>query len=198
MIFPENSRVKGIFQRKSGYTMPETRLSMSGYHGTAQSRFKSIQREKFRLSSGDKEWLGPGIYFFAEYENAVWWAKGEARRRIKPKAGDPPFVIQVNLWYNENEHLDLDLVPDREQYELLVSQIESKLTRKPCFDAFDPMTARKLRRCLYCKLLFHSTPVKILSCTFFKEYNEYDIPINRKEHCVSGNDPIEIVCGKVV
>ncbi len=173
-------------------------MSMSGYHGTAQSRFKSIQREMFRPSSGEKEWLGPGIYFFAEYENAVWWAKGEARKRIRPKAGDPPFVIQVNLWYKDNEHLDLDLAPDREQYEFLVSQIESKLVKKPYFDGQHSAIARKLRRCYYCKLLFRSTQVKILSCTFSKEYNEYDIPINRKEHCVSGNEPIEIVCGKVV
>lgn len=178
--------------------MPEMRLSMSGYHGTAQSRFKSIQREKFRLSTGDKEWLGPGVYFFAEYENAVWWAKGEARKRLKSKPEDLPFVIQVNLWYHDNEHLDLDLAPDREQYELLVSQIESKLKKKPCFDHLAPAIAKEFRRCFYCKLLFRGTQVKILSCTFSKMYNEYAIPVNRKEHCVSGNDPIEIVSGKVV
>ena len=171
---------------------------MVGYHGTLQSQFASIKREKFHLSTGDKEWLGPGIYFFAEYENAVWWAKTEAIKRVKTKTKNPSFVIQVNIWYKDSEYLDLDLAPDREQYESLVAQIESRLKKIPCFDKFDHATAKKLRRCFYCKLLFRGTPIKVLSCTFPTGYDKYDIPINRKQHCVSGNKPIEIVCGKVV
>lgn len=54
-----------------------------GYHGTDQSRVKSIQENNFNASQKKNEWLGYGVYFFVNgisdpIKNAIEWGKNEA------------------------------------------------------------------------------------------------------------------------
>ncbi|MGP8290358.1 hypothetical protein ACT3OH_08885 [Vreelandella zhanjiangensis] len=56
-----------------------------GYHGTDEGSVGSILQESFRISAGEDEWLGYGIYFFVEgiscpVQNSVEWAKNQAYR----------------------------------------------------------------------------------------------------------------------
>ncbi|MBV7264436.1 hypothetical protein KCG43_20700 [Photobacterium sp. WH24] len=54
-----------------------------GYHGTDSNCVASIQEQGFALSKNPDDWLGCGVYFFAEgisepIPNAIEWAKNQA------------------------------------------------------------------------------------------------------------------------
>lgn len=54
-----------------------------GYHGTDSMQSGSILAENFRVSDGEDEWLGYGVYFFTDglgcpIENAIEWARNQA------------------------------------------------------------------------------------------------------------------------
>lgn len=176
--------------------MADSYNTFEGYHGTLQAQFKSINREGFHLSTKVNEWLGPGIYFFAEYENAVWWAQNQVRKASKNGKVQKPFVIRVAIRYKDDQYLDLDLHSDRQQYEQLVAKLELKLKEQK--KKIPTFNSNAHRRCFYSKLLFRSTSVKILSCTLLTGYDDFGVPYNRRQHCVAGNDYIEILSGEVV
>jgi len=45
-----------------------------GYHGTNKCAAESIVNSKsFRPSLGDDEWLGKGVYFYWDSDDAHWW-----------------------------------------------------------------------------------------------------------------------------
>lgn len=49
-------------------------MQFTGYHGTTEESAKEIEKtKKFVISSGDKEWLGHGIYFYKKYRDAKQW-----------------------------------------------------------------------------------------------------------------------------
>jgi len=57
-----------------------------GYHGTDSGCVSSILTENFKISAGEDEWLGHGVYLFTEgvscpIQNAVEWAKNQAYSR---------------------------------------------------------------------------------------------------------------------
>ncbi|PFG09308.1 MULTISPECIES: hypothetical protein [unclassified Marinobacter] len=57
-----------------------------GYHGTNTEAVDFILTENFRVSAGEDEWLGHGVYLFTKgvscpIQNAVEWAKNQAYSR---------------------------------------------------------------------------------------------------------------------
>lgn len=76
-------------------------MIIAGYHGTSsESADNIIATNKFELSQGDKEWLGSGIYFYLNYEDAVLWTKS---RNIKN-----PAILHCLIEVKDNEWLDFD------------------------------------------------------------------------------------------
>ncbi len=75
-------------------------LLLTGYHGTSAENAKSILKSgKFLLSSGTKEWLGTGIYFYREFEDAYDWARGN------PGGGE---VLHIIAEVDRDRYLDID------------------------------------------------------------------------------------------
>lgn len=78
---------------------------MKCYHGTVLEAAESIIKEdRFKQSKKPNEWLGFGVYFFAHYEEAEWWAKGKAKKLASTMA-----ILEVQLEYQDNEFFDLDI-----------------------------------------------------------------------------------------
>lgn len=47
-----------------------------GYHGTNSEAAEAIcETQTFKLSRKEDEWLGEGVYFFCDCEDAIWWCK---------------------------------------------------------------------------------------------------------------------------
>ena len=61
-----------------------------GYHGTDSCAAKSIlDSQYFKPSVGLDEWLGDGVYFFLNWEDAQWWCEILSKDQSRQK----PFVI---------------------------------------------------------------------------------------------------------
>lgn len=81
-----------------------------GYHGTKKRFADSILKEGFKkvqIIEGDNHWLGHGIYFYADYELAEWWAETKVRKHNKKyKQFDIPVVVKGEI--EAGNILDLD------------------------------------------------------------------------------------------
>lgn len=54
----------------------EAELQVTGYHGTSSAMAGIIEREGFKLSRNDYDWLGDGVYFFQDGLLRAWqWAR---------------------------------------------------------------------------------------------------------------------------
>lgn len=54
-----------------------------GYHGTCSKYRYSIEKDGFdpdKSKHRDDHWLGQGVYFFDDYDKALWWASTIAAR----------------------------------------------------------------------------------------------------------------------
>ena len=132
--------------------MSDSSNSFKGHHGTLESCFRLIEKEGFRCSKKNNEWLGWGIYFFAEYEDAQWWANNESLK--KTKRGQKPCVITALVKYKNNEYLDLDVRADKREFDKLAADLSAKLKVSLHFKTDAQW------RCYYSNLVFRSTTVK--------------------------------------
>ena len=94
-------------------------MDVIGYHGT---------REKFRYSIRDNgldpakvnyrrdHWLGQGVYFFGDYEKALWWAQDISSKHRNEGA----LVYQAELSAPDQEVLNLD---DNKQLDQFLTEI---------------------------------------------------------------------------
>lgn len=66
-------------------------MIITAYHGTYKKYVSKILREKsFNISTGNKEWLGHGIYFYPNYKDARVWIKNPNDRSVLHVVIDVP------------------------------------------------------------------------------------------------------------
>ncbi len=90
-----------------------------GYHGTAYEYAESIiKTRKMKFSSGYDEWLGRGIYFFGDIEDAKWWCK---TRKYSDHA-----IIKADFEFN-NKVIDLVMCRyDQECFQKYCNSVQHK------------------------------------------------------------------------
>lgn len=98
-----------------------------GYHGTSVRIAHTILRNpnalNWRISKGDHQWLGDGVYFFEDDpEAARWWA-----RSIKGFSNWA--VIEVQITVEEHELLNLVLEEHRRVLEEVLHGIAKRLEK---------------------------------------------------------------------
>ena len=150
-------------------------VSLKGYHGTC-----SLAKESIRARGLDPEatkprkdhWLGMGVYFFDNMEQAMWWAEDISRK--KGNKTSYPVIYKADIAAREKEVLNLD--NNKEVAKFLAYIQESR-------DAIETMcreenigypifTDSTLRGVLfdYYKKEFG---IKVVICTFTKDYVRY-------------------------
>jgi len=92
-------------------------ITLSSFHGTSKTNAESIVKGDFRLSIGDDEWLGDGVYFFTkgippapEIQAMKWaiasaWDKWEGHYKYREYA-----VIKVDICLDKDKLLDLTTI----------------------------------------------------------------------------------------
>lgn len=81
-------------------------VTLIGYHGTSSNCIDSISfngLDPEMVSKRDDHWLGQGIYFYEDLEQAIWWAGKEADRQ-----GGYPIVYKSTIEVPREHFLDLD------------------------------------------------------------------------------------------
>lgn len=163
------------------------------YHGTRKDSAEKILKEHLFLpSDGENEWLGRGIYFFQEKEDALWW---NSHVRFH---GQKMEILEVKLKFPEDSWLDLD---NRTAKHAMTSFLQERLRRMPHQIQNLIKMDRYKRQCFFCNNLQNYIPeIKIRSFNFpanFQRNNPFDFGFStRKQFCVVEQSIIKVVNGQ--
>ncbi len=109
-------------------------ISIEGHHGTSFASAKLIQGDDYKLSKGDDEWLGDGVYFFVEgiksntADLAEKWAIVQAWNNKSKTLQYQQFAILKSVIEVEEENfLDLTTENGVEVLEYLVDKYIDKI-----------------------------------------------------------------------
>lgn len=138
---------------------PKNEYKEVGYHKTLNIYIDSIKKNGFKPSNAKDDWLGFGVYFWDNIEDAKWW-KNNTNAIIKG------CIIQCELKCDMDQYINLN--DNMDKFELFCQEYmkeirENKLPRPN----FENNNQRKKYFCdLYCK----KNNLSILSFVF-----EHDI-----------------------
>lgn len=132
---------------------------INAYHGTTVSNAMTIiQKQEFSTSKRNSDWLGTGVYFFANDVDAKWWVSHSRFQGVETA------VLDCQLAYNESEHLDLDNSKISDMVEQFVEEARDYAQRGKL--DFDTMSHEK-KWCFMCNFIQGLFPeYKIRSYTF--------------------------------
>ncbi|MHC1696035.1 MAG: hypothetical protein AB9835_12370 [Eubacteriales bacterium] len=156
-------------------------MYFTGYHGTSSSNAHIIYNEKaFSISKGNKEWLGSGIYFYDEYQDALCWASD--RYDID---GD---IIHAIIKIKENEYIDFDTYIGKCYLREIIDTLHNE------FDIQLNGTTQE-NQCAIMNYIWSSDDsIKLLIASFPKEPSKVklllDVREQRRELCVRDNTSI--------
>jgi hypothetical protein len=104
-----------------------------GYHGTSLDSSEKIIEENYKLSIGDKEWLGDGVYFFMKGLNdpkdlARKWAIASAwNNGTKTNKYNEYSVLESDIKVDDDNLLDLTQAAGIEVFEYLIEKFVDKI-----------------------------------------------------------------------
>ena len=156
-------------------------MLITGYHGTSKDiASKIIEKKYFMISNGDKEWLGRGIYFYTNYEDALEWSKLKYDTAFS--------VLHTIIEINQEEFIDFDTEEGKEIFECFKS-----LFNKHGIEQYDSV---QKNQCAVMNFIWeHEINIKVLMCSFATKPNVFrtlnDGRRKRKEFCARNNDVIK-------
>lgn len=164
------------------------------YHGTSKANADKIVKEHlFFQSDKENEWLGRGIYFFGEKEDAHWW---NSHSRFD---GQEMEILEVELVCDESDILDLD---DRATFLEVNNLVGEMLRSTPANGVNLENKSKHQRQCFFCNYVQTLVPqIKIRTYTFstpFYKNNLTDFGFSKKQkqYCVVDHEVIKTVNGK--
>lgn len=84
-------------------------MKIVGYHGTCTKHRKSIEKNGLdpgRVNFRKDHWLGQGVYFFDDFDKALWWARDISNKEWNK--GSAALIYRAEIEAAENEILNLD------------------------------------------------------------------------------------------
>lgn len=155
-------------------------MLFTGYHGTTvENASKIIKTKKFLISNGDTEWLGKGIYFYPDINDAYNWRECET-------------ILHTVIKVNEDEYLDIDTKEGKDIYNIVTDFLLSmSISDKE-------LSSPQKNQCAIMNLIWDTyDKVKIISASFATERTKLKTLIDtrptRKEFCVRSNDNIVLI-----
>ncbi len=161
-------------------------MLITGYHGTTSTHANNILKEgEYHLSNGDREWLGPGIYFYDEFSDAFNWSHQLDEEKV---------VLHSVIELSDEEYIDIDSDEGEkiwtEILDFICDSQNVKLDR-----TFEE------NQCAVCKMIWDSNPqIKVLAASFATSRSKAKVLIDkrkrRREFCVRNNEPIK--CTQII
>lgn len=155
-------------------------MLISGYHGTTLKNAKKILKSKeFIPSNNSKDWLGKGIYFYTNIEDAFKWRNSEV-------------VLHTVIKIKENEYLDIDSEKGNEIFNEILDLFDNEY--KGVMDTSDIQK----NQCAIINAIWQAnTELKVITCKFPKTSRRivtlHDAREYRQEFCVRNNENIKII-----
>ena len=155
-------------------------MLITGYHGTTEERANEIlMSKKYKVSKGEKEWLGTGIYFYPDINDAYNWRSCDT-------------ILHTIIKIEDDELLDIDTPEGQAVYnEILIYLLSLH------FKDLELSSPQK-NQCAVINLIWNTyEKVKVISASFATEKRKIntliDIRKRRKEFCVKSNDNIVLI-----
>ena len=151
-------------------------MRLTGYHGTSSENAEKILKNGYNISDSEKEWLGPGIYFYFDYNDALTW-----RDRKNT-------VLCSVVECKDEEYLDIDSPVGKEIFndvaELIFSRYKHIISE-----------SEQINQCSIATMIWDANKkLKVLSASVAKEPTKVKALIDarptRKEFCVRDNSCI--------
>lgn len=169
---------------------------MEGYHGTIKSYADSILfSQKFKKSEKANEWLGYGIYFYAHYEEAVWWANNQSRRYK-----ELPAILRVSIECKSSEFFDLDIFDNALAISNTFERFIRKLKQEGTVGIDFESKQLDEQWCFAVELYKETHPeIKLIAYTFdapMSRKRKHKRPIfipRQKQYCVISHDIIKSI-----
>ena len=159
------------------------------YHGTLKHKANRIQREGFMQSEKETEWLGTGIYFFAQRKDAEVWANREVRKG--KNQGSSPALLEAVISCEDDKFFDLDISANMEQ---LVSAVKPYLINGNNGHAvIDGPDAKLKLRCLACNFYKKLHGIQVLAYSFPRMKNNdmgFPVCVSQRQYAVNTNKNI--------
>ena len=155
-------------------------IDLTGYHGTCSNCIESIEKHGLdpdQVKYREDHWLGQGVYFFENWDKAMWWAEDISRKNRN--RGSFPVIYQAALSAKESEVLDLDdeKVVDQFYSRILNVQAEIEADARGRYPVFDE---QKLRA-VYFDYYKREYGISIIICTFSKPCTKSGVYRNRED-----------------
>ena len=96
----------------------ELRMNEIGYHGTCSKYRYNIEKnglDPAKCKHRDDHWLGQGVYFFDDYDKALWWASSISSQN--DNCGG--IIFESNIEAPDEEVLNLD---DNKQLDVFMTK----------------------------------------------------------------------------
>ena len=155
-------------------------MLITGYHGTTEESANDIlSSREYLISNGEEEWLGNGIYFYPNINDAYNWRNCE-------------IILHTVIRVNDDELLDIDTIEGIIVYNAVVNYLSSLIIS----DAV--ISSPQKNQCAVMNLIWDTyDKVKVISASFATKKTELKTLIDtrpkRKEFCVRNNDSIVLI-----
>jgi hypothetical protein len=110
------------------------KINIEGFHGTSYENAKKIILDDFKLSIGRAEWLGDGVYFFANgisvkpsIQAEKWSITQSWNKSIKNYSYKRYSVLKCQIEVDEDNFLDLTTSDGVEILEYIIENHRTKL-----------------------------------------------------------------------
>lgn len=159
-------------------------MYLTGYHGTSKEYAENIlNNQRFLPSIGEKQWLGHGIYFYPNFEDALDWAK---KYHFNNEA-----VIHALIYVDDDEIIDFDTSEGKNLFHDIVWLMGEQLNLSK--------TQIQKNQCIVCNAIWETNKkIKVLKAHFGKEQTHFrtliDYREQRLEFCVRDTSIIQGIC----
>lgn len=150
-------------------------VNIKGFHGTLDAKADKIIKYGFIPSSKTFEWLGSGVYFFANQKDADKWAWMETHK--KQNYGAQPAVLSADIVAEDKSFCDLDFRINMDRMIAETEKIIKQINGKIKADLSDAQM-----RCACCNFFARKNGIKVYAYTFPSvTSNEIGFPYTRKQ-----------------
>lgn len=149
-----------------------------GYHGTCSKYRYNIESNGLdpkECRHRDGHWLGQGVYFFDDYEKALWWATSISSKN--DNCGG--IVFKSNIEAPDEEVLDLD---DNKQLDAFLTETLKTLDEiKNCCPGQMPIFEDAKFRAVFFDYYKRQKGISVIIGTFQKEFAGYTTKRNTSD-----------------
>lgn len=147
-----------------------------GFHATSKKNAKSILKNGFKLSSNSNDWLGKGIYFYPNIQDAIEWKKYD-------------YIICSFIKVSKNQVLNLNTENGKLIYDKAYNEIVRRYRKDRIILNFQEY------QCSIVNLIWKTNNrIKLIACSFPRNKRliktMFDTRERRIEFCIKNNDII--------